>query len=123
MKTVAAISLFVITLFSAAPCISGNRCEVTGFKPYEKPGVGYQAGAYYPIVEKCAEIMIRNTGDSHWFATDIRVTAFFENGDATKSAIDGEKDRLQKVEPGKTYSTTVCFGADPSQIRAVDCDR
>jgi hypothetical protein len=115
--------LMIFSLFTATFCIAGNRCEVTDFKPYERPGVGYADSMYFQIVEKCAEVVIKNTGGSHWFATDIKVTAFFENGDVKKGAINGEQDRLQKVEPGKTYSTTVCFGADPAQIEKMDCDR
>jgi hypothetical protein len=38
-------------------------------------------------------------------------------------AINGEEDRLQKVESGKTYSTTVCFGASPAPIVKMDCNR
>jgi hypothetical protein len=123
MKAVAAISFFIFTLCSAVICFAGDRCEVSDFTPYEKPGLGYESGFYFQIVEKCAEIVIRNTGDKHWFATDIRVTAFFDNGDVKKGAINGDNDRLQKVDPGETYSTTVCFGADPAQIEKMDCGR
>jgi hypothetical protein len=123
MKNAAVISFFILTLFNPAVCLAGNRCKVTHFTSYEKPGIGQENGLYFPTVEKCAEITIRNTGDTYWFATDIRVTAFFENGDVKQGAIDNEKDRLQKVKPEKTYSTTVCFGADQAQIKTMDCDR
>ncbi len=116
--------MFFTASLSVAPlCFAGDRCEVVAFKSYERPGIGYEDGAYFQIVEKCAEVAIRNTGESHWFATDITVAAFFANGDIRKETINGEKDRLQKVNPGKTYSTTVCFGADHARIEKMDCNR
>jgi hypothetical protein len=124
MKMLLLLVSLVILFLSAAPLsLAGNRCEVADFKPYERPGVGYDSGAYFQIVEKCAEIVIKNAGDSRWFASDITVTAFFKNGDVKKGEINGDKDRLQKVDPGETYSTTVCFGASSAQIGKMDCDR
>jgi hypothetical protein len=124
MKTFLFLVSLLIPFLSTVPLsFAGNRCEVIDFEPYERPGVAYEDGIYFQIIEKCAEVVIKNTGDSHWFATDIKVTALFQNRDVKKGEINGEQDRLQKVEPGKTYSTTVCFGADPAQIKEMDCDR
>ncbi len=122
-KVLLRILIFAVFFGAGIPCLAGNRCEVTDFSPYERPGVGYESGFYFQVIEKCAEIVILNTGDSHWFATDIKVTAFFDNGEVKKGEINEEKDRLQKVKPGKTYSANVCFGSSTAQIEKMDCDR
>ncbi len=115
------VALLVFFFSLSAPCIADTGCEITDFKEYERPGVELVNRFYVQVVEKCASVVIRNTGEGPRFATDIHVTAFFEEGGSKTAAVDNESDRLRKVEPGAAYSTSVCFGAGSSRIIRMVC--
>jgi hypothetical protein len=74
------------------------------------------------VIDKCAEVTIGNTDDRARWATDFDITVTFEDGEQRTRHIEGEKDRLVRLEPGGEHKTTACFGGSRYRIVKVDCD-
>ncbi len=112
--------IIVIVLF-VSNSRAGRECEVVQFSPYESLGVELMDKRFVQVMEKCAVVTIRNTGDKARYANDYDLTAVFADGEAVTEPIDNESDRLQKIEPGKEYTTYKCFGPGPDRIIRIDC--
>ena len=109
------------TVYSA----SGNNCEIVKEALYRraqdvivtdwKDGVPYNK--YTTENYRCADITCRNNFWQALYSTDINVTAVLIDKSTMSKKLGCEKKLL---EPGDTYTCSVCFETDTA-ISALSC--
>ena len=113
--------LTAVFLVFNTTAFAGEICEVVRFSTYEESGTEFVRGVPVPVIEKCVQVTIRNKDWRSRWATDFEVTVTFEDGTERTRRIEGEKDRLVKLDVGMEHETALCFGSSEHKIIKADC--
>ena len=121
-----AIACIFLCLFSFVKAAFTANCNVEKYDPYASEQnvlvTDWKAGIPYTKdtteVYQCAAITFKNTFWQAVYSTDFEITATFEDRSVRSKRTNCDKTLL---EPGDTYSCSLCFETS-SPVSHLECD-